>query len=230
MIILIIIFLFILTFPFYIFKKKYKNSAIVQKDIYFLDKNVVKHPLIREREFIKVTSLSSNFVDVDVDKKIYITDVFKVLHESSIYSIKDILNGLGIILKLFLNSPICTIPIYIKSLKSFFLISIEILNKNFYPERIVCVMTRPDFGVSLFCEINKIESVFIYLSSTELTVPKRYLAKDYITCLDYAFMTSDIIICDIVSKNWLFSQKMRVLILKPWTLSLNIMLIREGKI
>ena len=68
-------------------------------------------------------------------------------------------------------------------------------------------MTRPDFGVSLFCEINKIESVFIYLSSTELTVPKRYLAKDYITCLDYAFMTSDIIICDIVSKNWLFSQK-----------------------
>ena len=76
MIILIIIFLFILTFPFYIFKKKYKNSAIVQKDIYFLDKNVVKHPLIR-REFIKVTSLSSNFVDVDVDKKIYITDVFK---------------------------------------------------------------------------------------------------------------------------------------------------------
>ena len=99
--------------------------------------------------------------------------------------IKKILNGLGIILKLFLNSPVVLFSNMSKAL--IFLISIEILNKNFCPERIVCVMTRPDFGVSLF-EINKMK-VFSYTSSTELTVPKRYLAKLY-----YLFR---LCICDI---------------------------------
>ena len=67
-------------------------------------------------------------------------------------------------------------------------------------------MTRPDFGAVLFCTIKNVESVFVYLSSTELTVPKKYLDGNYITCLDYAFMSCDKIICDVISEKWLFSQ------------------------
>ena len=67
-------------------------------------------------------------------------------------------------------------------------------------------MSRPDFGVGLFCEIKNVENV-LYTYHQQNLQSKKYLTKDYITCLDYAYMSSNTIICDVVSKNWLFSQK-----------------------
>ena len=78
-ILLIIIVLFITIFPFYKFKQKNKNLRIDQKDLYFFDKYTAKHPLILKKEFIKHTSLSSNFIDVAVDKKVNIRDFCKIL-------------------------------------------------------------------------------------------------------------------------------------------------------
>jgi hypothetical protein len=206
LIILMLLIIFIIIFPFYIFEPKNKYSPTVQKDLYFFDKNTARHPLIKEREFIKGTSLSSNFIDLSLESKFYIKDFFKLIFSFSKYSLKDIIEGLGLIFNIFLNAPITIIPNYIKSLRSFLILSIGIVKYSIDPKRVICVMSRPDLGVGLFCITQNIDSVFVYLSSTELTVPKKYANAKYITCLDYAFMSSNIIICDIVSKNWLLSQ------------------------
>ena len=76
-------------------------------------------------------------------------------------------------------------------------------------------MSRPDFGVGLFLRNKKCRKcIYIFIINRTYS-PQKYLTKDYITCLDYAFMSSNTIICDVVSKIGYFPKKMRVLILKP---------------
>ena len=208
LVVFIVLVIFALSFPFCLvrFLNNYEPPETTT-DAYFLDKEILRHPLLARREFVQVTSLSSNFLDISAVRKFSSKDFFCLLDGFSQISFKDLWAGFKLVFSLFLASPNIIIPKVIESLKSFLLLTIAHSRNHFEFKRVICVMVRPDFGVSLFCAIKKIENVFVYLSSTELTIPEKYLSEGYISCIDYAFMGSSRVICDENSYDYLFSQK-----------------------
>lgn len=205
--ILFLLILLILSIPIFICKKFNNDKINSYDDIYYMDRNTAIHPLLREREFIEFTSLSKNFFDINVEKSFSIIDCFSLLDVLNNFSHKQIWRVLNIFINLCIASPIVYIPKHIKSLKSFlFLSTLDSRNKQNF-KRVICVMTRADLGVGLFCEIKNLENVFVYLSSTELTVPHKYFTKGYLTTIDYAFMSCTKVICDLPSKVNLSAQK-----------------------
>ena len=201
---LLVIFILGITFtnPF-----RSKNGNIYIDDFLFIDRAVSNHPLLLFGNFHRFTSVSNSLSEVDADKKVSLSVI--------VASIKSIpLMTDGFLWRFFqkayylvIYSPLCVLPNQFKNLVSIFLLMNACFNNKGIPSRLFCVMVRPKLGVNLFCFLNNIENNFIYLSSTEIYVPRGRGKPELITNLDFAYMGSDVIICDTVSAPCLLSLK-----------------------
>jgi len=201
---LLVIFILGITFtnPF-----RLKNEKICIDDFLFIDRAVSNHPLLLSEDLHRFTSVSSSLSEVNADKKVSLSVIVASIKSIPLMTDGFLLRFFQKVYYLVIYSPLCVLPNHFKNLVNIFLLMNACFNNKGIPLRLFSVMVRPNLGINLFCFLNNIENNFIYLSSTEVTVPIGRGKQGLITCLDFAYMGSDVIICDPVSAPWLLGQK-----------------------